>query len=375
MKTKRVIFFIYELGSGGAARTFLNIINNINRDKITPILVTLNYNGSYETYLDKDVKFIKLNTKRLRSAIIPLSKIIRQEKADIVFSTIPNYNTIAIVANLLSFSGAKNIVREAAFLGGNKKADVKLRIYGALYKLAEKVIALSHGVKKNIENRYLVDPKKIQVIYNPVDIKSIQQRIKTGVVPREYEWIFNKEDKIIITAGRLVEDKDHKTLIQAFAKVNKKIKCKLVILGEGKLKEELIKLTTELQIEDRVYFVGFQENPYIYFHKADLFVLSSLREGFGHVLTEALASETPVVSTNCKPGAVEVLENGIYGKLCEIGNPNDMAEKIEEILTLNDNERKAIIQKGLKRVNEFHAKKIVKQYEDMFIEVIEGNRR
>src|SRR5699024_2401897 len=98
----------------------------------------------------KDIKLVKLNTKRLRSAIFPLAKVIRREQADIVFSTIPNYNTIAILARLFSFTKAKNIVREAAYLGGSLKENVKLFAYGRLYRFASKVIALSNGVKENI---------------------------------------------------------------------------------------------------------------------------------------------------------------------------------------------------------------------------------
>src|SRR5699024_5847350 len=148
VKKKRVLFFIYQMGGGGAARTFLNIINNLDRGKFTPLLVTLNYNGDYEHGIASDVKFIKLKTKRLRAAIIPLAKVIREEKVDLVFSTIPNYNTIAILGNLFSFTKAKNIVREAAFLGGSPKENMKLRFCGLLYMFASQVVALSHGVKE-----------------------------------------------------------------------------------------------------------------------------------------------------------------------------------------------------------------------------------
>src|SRR5690625_7275904 len=131
------------MGGGGAARTILNIINYINKEKFEPILVTLNFTYDYEQYVHKDVRFIKLNTKRLRSAIIPLAKLIRKEQPHILFSTIPNYNTIAILAKLLSRTKTKIIVREAAYLGGTFKENVQLRGYGLLYAFAKKVIALS----------------------------------------------------------------------------------------------------------------------------------------------------------------------------------------------------------------------------------------
>ena len=371
MEKKRILFFIYQLGSGGAARTLLNILNNMDKTKFTPVLVTLNYNGNYEQYLDPDIKFIKLKTKRLRSAILPLAKVIREERADIVFSTIPNYNTIAILGNLLSFTGVKNIVREAAYLGGTTTSNLKLRIYGLLYKFSSKVIALSNGVKENIIHRYKVKPEKIEVIYNPVDIDRINHNINEGKIAEKHQAIFNGEGKVLITAGRLVNDKDQQTLIRAFAEVSRRINVKLVILGEGELEMELKSLAEELQVAERVFFVGFQQNPYIYFAKADVFVLSSKREGFGHVLAEALATGTPVVSTSAQPGAQEVLNYGEFGLMCGVGDVQGMAEKIYETLTWNELQLNDAIRKGFERVNTFHAKKIVKQYEEIFNQTID----
>lgn len=369
VKKKTIVFFIYQMGAGGAARTFLNILNNIDRSRFNPILVTCDYNGSYEEYLHPDITFIKLKTKRLRSAIFPLAKLIRQVKADLVFSTIPNYNTIAIAGRVLSFTRAKNIVREAAFLGGNPKEDIKLRAYGLLYRLAAKVIALSGGVKENIINRYKINSEKIRIIYNPVDLETIEDRSTNGEIAPEHVPIFSSHEKVIITAGRLVDDKDHRTMLQAFAKVNEQIKSKLVILGEGELEKELKSFAKELGIEDRVYFAGFQKNPYVYFKQADVFALSSKREGFGHVLAEALAVGVPVVSTACKPGAIEVLAGGKYGKLSSVGNAAALAKNMLEVLTLDEGKRNEMINQGLARANEFNAKTIVKQYEEVFDEM------
>jgi glycosyltransferase involved in cell wall biosynthesis len=371
VKKKTIVFFIYQMGAGGAARTFLNIMNNLDRSRFNPILVTCDYKGSYEEYLHPEITFIKLKTKRLRSAIFPLAKLIRQVKADLVFSTIPNYNTIAILGRVLSFTQAKNMVREAAYLGGTPKEDMKLRAYGMLYRLAGKVIALSRGVKQNIVQRYKVKPEKIRIIYNPVDLDTIEEKSTNGEIAPEHQPIFAGNDKVIITAGRLVDDKDHQTMLKAFSKVNEEIKSKLVILGEGEREAELKALAKELQIEDRVYFAGFQKNPYVYFKQADVFALSSKREGFGHVLAEALAVGVPVVSTACRPGAVEVLENGKYGKLSDVGDPTGLAENMLEVLRLDDEKRKEMIDQGLARANEFNAKTIVKQYEEAFEDLID----
>lgn len=370
MKKTKVLFFIYQMGAGGAARTLLNIINNLDRDKFSPVLVTLNFNGSYEQELKEDVDFIKLDTKRLSRSVWSLAKIIRNRKIDLVFSTIPRVNTIAVLASKLSLTKVKTVIREADNLGGTFKTNLQLIGFGLVYKLSSQIVSLSEGVKENLVKRYKIKPKDIEVIYNPVDLERINQNINEGIIPDNYKEIFSSSDKVVITAGRLVEQKDQKTLLEAFSKVTEEINSRLVILGEGPLEKELKRKAEELNIHDRVHFIGFHSNPYIYFKHADLFVLSSVHEGFSHVIAEALASGTPVVSTNCKSGPEEVLDKGKYGLLCEVGNAEEMAGKMLHVLTADSGRVSEIINKGHDRASHFDANKIVRHYERVFTAVL-----
>jgi glycosyltransferase involved in cell wall biosynthesis len=364
------MFFIYQLGGGGASRTILNIVNNLDQSKFIPVLVTLNFNGSYEKDLNSNVNFIKLPTKTLYKAIFQLPKIIRKEKPNIVFSTLPKVNVASIIANKLSFSKAKNIIREADNLGGKFTENVKLRLFGFFYRRADQIVSLSEGVKENLIQRYKIKADEIEVVYNPVDIEKIREKISNGEIQSEHKGVFATDEKIIITAGRLVEQKDHRTLLNAFAKIQQKVKSRLVILGEGPLKNTLLEQAKKLNISNKVFFLGFQENPYIYFNQSDLFVLSSIHEGFSHVIAEALATGTPVVSTDCKSGPSEVLDNGKYGLLCEVGNSSEMAEKIMKRLSMSEEKRKEIVDLGFQRAKFFDAKQIVKNYERIFLQTI-----
>jgi len=375
MKKIRILFFIYQMGAGGAARTLLNIINNLDRSIFSPVLVTLNYNGSYEKEVKEDVIFIKLDTTRLSRSIFKLARIIRKEKIDIVFSTIPRVNTIAILATRFSFSKAKSVIREADNLGGKLSVNIQLLLFGLVYKLSNQIISLSEGVKENLIKRYKINPSEIEVIYNPVDLQSIEEKIKNGKIEEKDRVLYETEDKIIVTAGRLVPQKDQKTLLDAFANVNKVTKSHLIILGEGYLKDQLEQQAKDLHIHDRVHFVGFQRNPYIYFKQADLFVLSSIHEGFSHVIAEALATGVPVVSTNCKSGPAEVLDNGEYGELCGVGNIEEMTQKILYVFGLNQEQLHQLIQKGLNRAEHFNAQKIVRNYETVFLRTLNIENR
>ncbi|QDI91619.1 glycosyltransferase [Salicibibacter halophilus] len=370
MEKTKVMFFIYEMGAGGAARTLLNIINHLDRTRFTPILVTLNFNGTYEQELADDVTFIKLDTKRLRKAIFPLAKVIRAEKPRLVFSTqFPDLNVAAILSNLFSFTPAKSIVREADHFGGSFRANTRLFFTGLFYKISHQVISLSEGVKENLVKRYKVKPNHIQVIHNPIDVENIQEKMNE-TLEAEHEHLFDTEDKVIVTAGRLVEQKDQQTLLKAFSAMQTRVKSRLVILGEGPLQASLQQQAAELNIETRVHFIGFQNNPYRYFHKADVFVLSSKHEGFSHVIAEALATGTPVVSTNCRSGPAEVLQDGAFGSLCEVGNDVQMAEQIVDVLSLSNKERAERVEKGYARAKDFDAGHIVAQYEETFLRTL-----
>lgn len=368
MERKKIMFFIYRMGGGGAARTMLNIVNHLDREKFSPILVTLDFNYTYENYLRDDVRFIKLPVKRLRESIIPLAKLLKQEKPDLLFSTVSTYNIIAILATILSRTKTKLIIREAAYLGGNVKENIKLKIYGLLYRMADRVIALSEGVKENLISRYGVDEEAIDVIYNPVDLKHIEAEGEREI---EETNLFT-DRKTILTAGRLVVEKDHATLLRAFKKSIQLESSHLIILGEGELEEELKKLAESLGIEDRVSFVGFKKNPYAYMKRADVFALTSRTEGFGHVLVEALTLGVPIVSTRCNPGAEEILGEETYGMLAEVGDDTGFAQKLDRALSLTAEEREAIIAKGKARAQQFSAEQIVRQYEARFCDVLRG---
>ena len=107
---------------------------------------------------------------------------------------------------------------------------------------------------------------------------------------------------VVIGMGRFVAQKNFSTLIRAFAKVRQVQPARLMMLGSGREEEKLKALVQQLNIEQDVAWLGFVDNPFVYMKQATVFVLSSLWEGFGNVVVEALATGTPVVSTDCPSG-------------------------------------------------------------------------
>lgn len=143
---------------------------------------------------------------------------------------------------------------------------------------------------------------------------------------------------------------------------------RLMVLGEGELKETLIDEVGRLELKDKIAFLGFQDNPFKYISRARVFVLSSSYEGFGNVLIEAMALGIPVVSTRCPSGPEEIIQDGINGILVPPDDEQALAESIRTLLVREDL-RSRIAKAGRERAEDFRARKIACEYEDVFREV------
>ena len=154
-----------------------------------------------------------------------------------------------------------------------------------LYPIADKHIAISKGVAKAMSKYSGIDLSKITVIPNPVITDEI---FAQGSVLVRHQF-FDLSEPILLYVGRLSFEKDVPNLIKAFKKVQNKIASRLLIVGDGPERDKLEELVRQGHIEDRVSFLGHQDNPYSYFAQSELFVLSSTREGLPTVLIDALA--------------------------------------------------------------------------------------
>lgn len=176
-------------------------------------------------------------------------------------------------------------------------------------------------------------------IYNPIDFETIETKAcKRGDLTSAEEKLLNSS--YICSVGRLDEgQKDFNTLINAYAnlKVENKISEKLVLVGDGPDREKLENLVRELKLENDIIFLGKKSNPYIWMKNSKVFILSSKYEGLPTVLIEALILDAPSISSNCLTGPVEILENGKYGELFNIGNVKELEEKI--LITLSKVEK------------------------------------
>ncbi|HNQ28241.1 MAG TPA: glycosyltransferase [Aquaticitalea sp.] len=234
-----------------------------------------------------------------------------------------------------------------------------------LYKQADVVISNSHGNAKDLLDNFEVPDNKMRVIHNPIDLDKIK-----AIEPNQS--FFDPEKFNIITVGRMDIGKNHKMLIEAIHQLQNPL-LRLYIFGFGELENELQQLIVKLDIENQVFLMGFDANPYKYLKAADLFIFGSNHEGFPNVLLEAMACQLPILTTNCQSGPSEIMElkeekNDLmitdYGILVPIKNVELMAKGIDYFVT-----HKSFIESckinGQKRIKEFEKDKILKKYIDI----------
>lgn len=202
------------------------------------------------------------------------------------------------------------------------------------------------------------DFPKFRMIYNPIVDEDL---FKKANEPISHPFFVDGNFPVVLAVGRLCVQKDFPTLLLAFALVRKELRCRLLILGDGEKRQELLDLAQKLGITEDLDMPGFVKNPYKYIKRASVFVLSSRWEGLPTVLAEAMACGCPVVSTDCPSGPAEILEGGKYGLLVPPGDPGKLAEAILKILRDKDLAQE-LREKGIVRAMDFTVDKAVKSY-------------
>lgn len=370
---KKIAFKINSLNVGGIERLIIDTTNSLidkNYEIILIIDEKSNYienqiNNKIKVYFLDDFKnkFIKNIEKKRNEGIFfksaneilklfwnsyiakKVNKILKDNKIDIFI----NYSGEG-VKYIKKINVQKKILWNHASISG--KNEKKLNRMGKRIKEYDLIVCVCDELKEEYIKYFPELKNKIIRIYNFIDEKRID-------LLKEEVSDLNEEDKKLIknkyflSVGRLANGKGFETTITAFSILKSKgYKEKLYIIGEGNHRKELEKQIKEYGLENEIFLLGRRLNPYIWLKNSEIFIQSSFKEGFGLVTVEAMYCNIPVISSNYRCGAREILENGKYGELYNVGSEKELAEKMEKLLE-NKDLRKKYSEVAYKNINRF----------------------
>lgn len=271
--------------------------------------------------------------KRVSGTLFSLMRYLTSVKPDVVFSAEDHLNAVVMLAAIASRSKARISCssRVTPYDTYSKvpftKRWVLKQFMRAVMWRADALTCVSSGTVDEYR-RVFKSPRHV-CVYNIVDDQ--HSRLKM-LEPVDHEWLARKDAPVLVAAGRLAPWKGYSDLIRAMKVLSQRRRVRLMILGDGPLRSELEALVLELGLSDVVSFLGYVDNPLSYFRCADVFTHSAYVESLGNVLVEAMLCGCTPVSTDCPTGPREVLQNGKYGYLVPVRDPDALAAAIQQAL-------------------------------------------
>ncbi|MFS1909690.1 glycosyltransferase [Vibrio sp. 10N.286.48.B7] len=351
----RVLLVLPNLAGGGAERINLDLAYEFKNMGFDVSLALKETKGIFLNEAEREFDIINLNSASNLKLVFDLSCSINRIKPDFVIVSMWGLTAFSAFSKLITRHKYKLLlVEHSSLISQFKNSKLKVRLWLRLstfiaYRIANHVAGVSLGVARDMQKVALLK-RTPKTLYNPVPI----------IQPKTISTTGNTGCKVVVAAGRLIDAKDYPTLFKAILISSKRVDLKLIILGDGPLLCELKSIVDEYDLNDKIIFKGFVENPRDYFGSADLFVLSSTREGFGNVLVEALGCGTPVVSTDCNYGPSEILRGGEFGKLVPVGDSQALSDAIVWSLS-----REHDLQKLIDRAKDFTPEVAAKRYLDV----------
>lgn len=387
---KNLAIIITKLEGGGAERVASNLSLSLS-DEYNVYLLVFDCKEIKYPYMGELVDVgIPASNNSVSRIINVMRRIyrVRRIKRDYNISVSISLLDTPNIVNILSSGKDKVIISVRNKLSFFIKRPLdKLRIR-VLYNKADSIVALSNLVKKDLSENFKVKNNKIKSIYNSCDVDRITE-LSEEKVEKKLEELFNTND-VLVTVGRLEDQKAQWHMIRSFKRVKEnRPNVKLLIIGKGSLEAYLRNLTKELSLEEDVLFLGYVENPFKYVSKAKIFVFSSVVEGLGNVLLEAMACGLPVISTDCQAGPREIIapntpleskansaefhKYGVLVPVCD-GIKYNLSELTREEVVLSDaildmlkdkEKLKLYRESSLKRVRDFNPDRIDEEWKNL----------
>jgi glycosyltransferase involved in cell wall biosynthesis len=369
----RVLFFIPSLSGGGVERQVARLLTHLDRRRFDPRLAVARLQGPLLAAVPSDVpvtalapRWVRRGALAVAMALRPLRRLMDEWAPDLVYTAKTHANVVALRARSRAQRRPKVLVSVANTLSVHPRrhrTPLRRLVESAArvsYPAADAVICISEGVRRDLNAFCPALAGKAVVIHNMGIADPGAEIAGAPVEPIP--------SPLVVACGRLTAQKGFDTLVRAFADVRQHVPASLWILGEGPDRRAIQALVDRLGLCSSVRLLGFRDNPYPYFARAQAFVLSSRWEGFGNVLVEAMACGTPVLATRCRWGPDEIVLHEVSGLLCEPESAEALARGLLRLL--QDRElADALAAAGRRRARDFAPDVIVAQHEALFTRV------
>jgi glycosyltransferase involved in cell wall biosynthesis len=328
-----IAVFLPSVHGGGAERAMLVFARELVRRGFRVDLVLSNLEGALKELIPSGVRVVDLKSSRVIASLPGLTRYLRTHKPKALYATIMHANVVAAFAGRLARVDTEVVVRESNAPVTSPKTSfsrwITYKIAPLAYRMSRGVIAVSEGVSQELVMMARDLKGRIHVVPTPVISEEL---LVLANEPIDHPWFLKRDMPVLVSAGRLEPHKGFVTLLRAFARMRERVEARLLILGDGSQRAELLAESNRLGLGDYVQLIGFKRNPFRFMKQADLFVLASEYEGLPNVLVQALALGARIVSTDCKTGPSEILCNGKFGKLVPVGDEESLARAMEESL-------------------------------------------
>lgn len=325
-----LMLYTHSFDGGGAERVTVQLANHWSMLGARVALALDTPEGPLGGDLDASVDVVDLRQRRGLLASPALAAALRRHRPSGLISAMTVQNVTACIARRLVGEQTRVLTVEHNFMSAAlatmpfPRGPMLRTLMRFAYPFADAVAAVSHASARDLEDIIGLPSGAVNALYNPIWPLAPTPGLAPSIL---HPWL-GGDTPALLTAGRLVPQKNHALLLEALAIARRTRPLRLLLLGEGPLREALEAQAAALDVADAVDFLGFRRDVADFLQAADLFVLSSDREGLPLSLLEALSLGTPVVSTDCQSGPREILRDGAVGALTPVGDANALAAAI-----------------------------------------------
>lgn len=327
----KTLFILPALSAGGAERILVTLMNNIDRDKFAPELLTINKMGPIKAWIANDIPVHSLQERKGHFSLLKLIAFVKEHKPDIIFSTMILSNAMALIIKCL-FPHIKVIVRETSLpLAILEKYGWKGRlcwfIYKFLYPKADWVLSNCSPMIEQFENDIKISTHNHLLLFNPVDTKRIFDKI-----PDQFDCPKDRKDTLyFVCLGRLSFEKGYDRLIRKLETFDPERPWKLDIVGEGDYRTKLEKLIVARGLEDHITLRGYHPNPWEIAARADCLLLPSRWEGMPNVVLEGFSCGLPTIAMREAGGIIDICACSPDDQLQIVGTMDEFIDAMKTI--------------------------------------------